>query len=643
MPYNIKAKLVSASLATLMFGMSVSPALAAENTNVKGDVNSDGSFNISDVVLLQKWLLSEPNTTLANWKVADFYEDENLNVFDLCLMKRELLSAINLPETSENNVSGTYFIIYENSAVTVKDSDGKLLSQHDGINITDQTVTITIPGEYEISGNAEEGQLVVDVDKTIYPNDKVELILNNLDLSNTSISPVYVANVGDECVITAKADSNNTITDGTNYTNADGKEGVIYSCDDLKIKGKGILNINANCGDGIVSKNDLRIFNGTINVNAVDDAIRGKDSVRIGDPDKLLANGGDGEFNNLIITAVSENGDGIKSNETDNPSDGFVTINGGTLNITANNGDGIQAESELTINSGTVNVEISGGSSTNTDTGTGSGSWGGWTGNYNTSAVTATSTSVSTGNTEGIKSTGNITVNGGDITVNGNTSSKGFKADGKITLNDGNIKVNVGNEGIESKSEIEINGGFIDLYAGDDGFNVGGADSTEKALIMNGGFVYAQASADVMDSNGVIEFNGGTSVLVRLSITGNTAIDGSDGMSSPISFNGGKVIAIGSSKDLWSQDVAGFGGEYADKVIYNSNVGTLSNVAAVDASGNVLSFLKSDYSSYNAYGILYAPGKVDAVLYNNAEVTDSINIFGDYYEGGIFVNGTEVK
>lgn len=56
-----------------------------------GDVNNDGAFNISDVVLLQKWLLAVPDTHLANWKAADFCEDNALNVFDLCLMKRALI------------------------------------------------------------------------------------------------------------------------------------------------------------------------------------------------------------------------------------------------------------------------------------------------------------------------------------------------------------------------------------------------------------------------------------------------------------------------------------------------------------------------------------------------------------------------
>ncbi len=58
---------------------------------VSGDVNADGSFDVTDVVALQKWLLAVPDTSLANWKAADLCEDDKLDVFDLCLMKRELL------------------------------------------------------------------------------------------------------------------------------------------------------------------------------------------------------------------------------------------------------------------------------------------------------------------------------------------------------------------------------------------------------------------------------------------------------------------------------------------------------------------------------------------------------------------------
>ncbi len=42
-----------------------------ELSNIAGDCNNDGAFNISDVVLLQKWLLAVPDTHFENWKAAD--------------------------------------------------------------------------------------------------------------------------------------------------------------------------------------------------------------------------------------------------------------------------------------------------------------------------------------------------------------------------------------------------------------------------------------------------------------------------------------------------------------------------------------------------------------------------------------------
>ena len=76
------------------------------DTFVMGDVNADGSFNVSDVVLLQKWLLAVPDMHLANWKAADFCEDERLDVFDLCLMKRELINRTT-QETSTTTTTET--------------------------------------------------------------------------------------------------------------------------------------------------------------------------------------------------------------------------------------------------------------------------------------------------------------------------------------------------------------------------------------------------------------------------------------------------------------------------------------------------------------------------------------------------------
>ena len=58
----------------------------------EGDVNSDGKFDVLDVVLLQKWLLAVPDAKLADWRAGDFCTDNRLDGFDLCLMKRELIN-----------------------------------------------------------------------------------------------------------------------------------------------------------------------------------------------------------------------------------------------------------------------------------------------------------------------------------------------------------------------------------------------------------------------------------------------------------------------------------------------------------------------------------------------------------------------
>lgn len=65
---------------------------AAPKKAVIGDVNADGTFNVADVVLLQKWLIAVPDTELTDWKAADLYEDDRLDVFDLCMIKQILIS-----------------------------------------------------------------------------------------------------------------------------------------------------------------------------------------------------------------------------------------------------------------------------------------------------------------------------------------------------------------------------------------------------------------------------------------------------------------------------------------------------------------------------------------------------------------------
>lgn len=67
-------------------------AVVTKSEYTMGDVNLDGEFNVTDAVLLQKWLLAVPDVELKCWKNADFYADGKLDVFDLCMMKNALIT-----------------------------------------------------------------------------------------------------------------------------------------------------------------------------------------------------------------------------------------------------------------------------------------------------------------------------------------------------------------------------------------------------------------------------------------------------------------------------------------------------------------------------------------------------------------------
>ena len=58
---------------------------------VRGDVNADGYFSAADLVLLNKWLLGAHDTQLPDWKAGDLCDDGRLDVFDLVLMRQELV------------------------------------------------------------------------------------------------------------------------------------------------------------------------------------------------------------------------------------------------------------------------------------------------------------------------------------------------------------------------------------------------------------------------------------------------------------------------------------------------------------------------------------------------------------------------
>ena len=336
----------------------------------------------------------------------------------------------------------------------------------DGISVSDNIITISKGGDFEVTGTLDGGQIVIDTEE------KVKLRLSGMSLTNKNGSAVYVKNA-DKAYITLTDNTENTLTDGENYTSGDENEkGCITSRDNLEIKGSGSLTVNGNYNHGIFSSNSIEIGNGNVTVNAKND--------------------------------------GIHANDT-------LAISGGTVNVTAE-GDGLQAEEILDISDGEVNVTTTGEVKAST-----SNDFGGrgemkdssqmtddeiqsMREQMNNNQFTQTEESDDSEDTssKGIKADWMFDISGGEVTVDStdhaihctsdinitggtlNLSSerkKGISGHGDVTIDDGDITITKSTEGIESKKILTINGGNIDITASDDGFNSGGTGANQ-----NGGF-----------------------------------------------------------------------------------------------------------------------------------------------------------
>ena len=548
---------------------------------------------------------------------------------------KELTGGSELPDDD----SVVTALVYSGSSVTATNASGGVVSNPSNLTISGANVTITASSEISVSGESTSGQLAVNVDKTAEPEGKVVLNLEGLTLSNSSAAPIYVEAIGDEVQISAKNGTTNTISDGTSHTDtyvdSDGNtntvNGAIFSRDDLKLKGKGTLIVNGNTEDGIVCKNDLKIWNGNITVNAADDGIRGNDSVRIGDPDAA-------DYSSLSVTVNTNNGssggDGIKTN-SDEDGKGYVTINGGTVNIDSY-ADGIQAEQTFTMNGGELNITTYQGSNF---TGSASGGNGGWGGGMGGNDGNSNKTDISA---KGIKavgvydeagttwqSGGDLIVNGGTITIDSSddslhcggdmqllggsmtlaTADDGAHSDHALTIGSTGgdydapyVNITKSYEGIEGV-DITQNCGTVMVTSSDDGYNAaGGADSSgnnnsggwgqgswggpgggsssdgSQTMTFNGGYAYVNAAGDGLDSNGNIYFNGGY-VFVSQTGGGNGPLDCGDSNNS-ITYSGGTVIAAGSSDMFETPSSYSF--------LSTTSVSAGQTITFTDASGNVL-------------------------------------------------------
>lgn len=567
------------------------------------------------------------------------------------------------PTPTDDNVATK--VSFSGNTATAYNAAGTVLTSASNLTVSGATVNITVPSVLEVNGSSTSAQIIVDCDKTTYADGVCELDLTGADLSNSTAAPIYVKQIGDECQIVAKSGSVNTISDGSSHsdTNSSGEaiNGAIYSEDDLKIKGQGTLTVNGNYQDGVVCKNDLKVFNGTINVNAVDDCLRGNDSVTIG-------NETDTDFSTLKVTVNSSAGDGIKTNETvASEGEGAIIVNGGTVNVTSNS-DGLHGSMNVTVNGGDLNIKTTGSASSTADV-SAKGIKAGCTDDSGT-AITGT-INVNGGHIiadttdDSIHASGTVSLLGGVMEINSGDDAVHSDADviiGDSTANDYNdvqVVVFSGYEGIEGMN-ITMNSGTVVSTTTDDGFNAaGGADGSGStspggwgggmgstsggnySLNLKGGFALVSTASgdhDGFDSNGSLTVSGGIHVT-----NGQDAFD-CDGT---MSYTGGVYV-----KNVGSQmgGMGGMGGSSSmtESVNVSTSVSAGTRVTLCDGSGNIIvSFIADKTCSSLVAGCtaysgaaFYTGGTLNGSTYFQQYDDTQLAAYGGTLSGGTAVSGS---
>lgn len=226
------------------------------------------------------------------------------------------------------------------TVIMLEDNNTIISNNNSGVEVNNNTIIITLTGEYDLTGKLTEGNIIVRLQE----EEKAVINLKGVTITSSTTDPIYIES-GDKVEISAKSDTINVINDNRINTSTDAVGGAIYSKIDLEIKGKGELKITSKYNNGIASTKDLEIKNLTLSVNAVNNALKGNDSITI-------------ESGN--ITAISSSGDCLKTENSDISDNGNqrgnITINGGTLNLLAAF-DAIDASYNTIINGGTINIK----------------------------------------------------------------------------------------------------------------------------------------------------------------------------------------------------------------------------------------------------------------------------------------------
>lgn len=465
---------------------------------------------------------------------------------------------------------------YKNS-VLIDLNNGAPKCVNSSVKIEGTTVTILASGKYTITGTMDEGQIIVN--PAVSDDKNVKIMLDGVSISNSKSAP-FVSKAAGKTVITLKdgtenaisdlreANSNNSSSDDTDSTETEeDNDSAIWCENDLSINGSGKLKVTANYESGIKSKDDLVVYSGEINVDAVNNALVGNDSVAI---------------KSGTFTLKADN-NGVRCKTNDDIEKGYIVIDGGEYDINVS-GSAIKSDFTVVINGGKININA-GNDAVHGEYGI----------QVNKGEVLATKCE------EGIEGA-YIVINDGIVDIT--SSDDGINASGiGGTEIDNGFDMNMpGGERPQRPEKGEMPEGFQRPEGGkrpegerpqkSNGENMTqpeeartgkggmGAMGVEDAcLIINGGMVRINAGGDGLDSNGELTINGGEVYVNGPTSNGNSSLDSGK----EVCINGGNVVVVGSSGML---EAPSTNGKQNTIVVAFNSLAAGSVVVVKDETGN---------------------------------------------------------
>lgn len=293
---------------------------------------------------------------------------------------------------------------------------------------SDQDVTLNKEGVYVLSGEAENVTVVVEAAEDA----KVQIVLDGVGITNEDSPAIYVK-AADKVFVTSTDSENRMEVSGSYVADGDTNlDAVIFSRADMTLNGTGALEMVSNEGNGISSKDDLKITGGAYTIHSAADAIEANDAILIHD-------------GTITIDAGK---DALHSENDEDPSLGNIYMEGGTLTITAAD-DAILGNNLVQIDGGTINIETS---------------EEGIEANYikvNDGQITLYAKNDGINASQKVNSTVAIEVNGGTIDVSmGSGDTDAFDSNGDIYINGGTIHVEAGSA-FDSDGTAQLNGGNV--------------------------------------------------------------------------------------------------------------------------------------------------------------------------------------